>query len=1030
MSCGRAANPDDRYCSGCGKPLDAADREPRSARPVLDEVFVHFRAGEQRPATILMADLTGYSALGEGADPEWVYHLINEVFGELVDSLLLHGAHIDKYVGDEIMALFGVPMAQEKSTERAVRAALAIRQRLSKLNLEDRFGGVVLGLHIGINVGPVMVGPVGHRAHADYTVIGDAVNVAKRLEEEAPDGQIYVSQAVRDAVPDLFDLEDMGLLSLAGRRQQTHAFRLLGARRRVSSPALLVESGVPFIGREGELRDLIRYAKKTLTGGHACVCVAGPPGIGKSRLIAEWKLSQDACFSGATVFIKCFAFGEHFPLLPLVDAVTQLAGLRFEGWPPRVVGDVEKAVSDLPVGLPGRARLIELLRCAESPPEEVDQRWHDELCEALVELIEGMSSQHPLCLIIEDTHWMDEASRAVLGRLLSQRHQWPLLVLTSDRRALSEEADAGERPTGEWYASLVRLGPLHRPEMERLVQAWAVPALLPGETVRAICDRAQGHPYFARELVRGLRHTVLTADGSSADASLPNTLQDLFLSQLDILPLPVRHLVQAAAVVGEPVSFPLLQAAMGGEFPLTPSLFDEATRRGLLYAGPAPGQFTYAQRLLFEAAYTTIPPTQRQSLHCRIATHLVENLDNLGRAAIHSTAHHAYLGYKDARAVEFLLRSARQYRSQYANRQAIRDASRALELISSLPKPEELLDQRLEALLLLSQSYEVLGDLERAEGTLLEADALAEDSTNAELAAKIITSTATLHLMQGQWAEAEQEFSRSHTAWEALGNQPRVGHALLGIGMCARQSGDRERALRFFQQAAHCGREALWVKAAALNNAGMILLGEGRYEDAECLLAEGLLANEEEGDRRGLAHCKASLGELYLKQGRFGEARRWLQESIREAQNIDDAECCVLATGFLSRVFVAEGQVETAWETLRQCEDVIQTIHDPNARAVVILASLEAQRATGEWKRVLNEVMTLHLSQADGLESTADYLTNVVAETLVLGLDIALTYHQQEEIAQLADTLTRLHPSISDVHLNERVSYLQAARKK
>jgi len=177
--CGAAAPTAARFCSQCGARLDQPGDASPIARPNLDAVFAHLRSGEQRPATILMTDVSGYGSLGEDADPEWLYHLINEVFAELVECLVAHGAHIDKYVGDEIVALFGVPVAQERSVERAVRAALALRERMAELNCEGHFGTLPLGLHTGINVGRVMVGPVGHRPHADYTVIGDAVNLTK-----------------------------------------------------------------------------------------------------------------------------------------------------------------------------------------------------------------------------------------------------------------------------------------------------------------------------------------------------------------------------------------------------------------------------------------------------------------------------------------------------------------------------------------------------------------------------------------------------------------------------------------------------------------------------------------------------------------------------------------------------------------------------------------------------------------------------------------------------------------------------------
>ena len=891
--CGRPVPPEARFCGTCGASLVADTDGLRSSRAALDEVFAHLRSGEQRPATILMCDLAGYTTLGEQAEPESIFRLLNDVFEELGQCLVAHGAHLDKFVGDEIMALFGVPIAQENSAERAVRAALAMQDRLETLNQSGRFGGRHLAVHMGINVGPVMVGPLGHRANADYTAIGDAVNVAKRLEDQAPTGCIYVSRAVRDMVADRFRFEDVGHLAVQGRRQKVHAYRLVGARPATDLPSPAEGRDVPMIGHEEAMRQMAAYAGDVLHRRVcACVVVAGPAGIGKSRLVAEWQHSGAP--AGLVLLpIASHPFGDHFPLLPLVDLAAQLLSLRLEGWPPRVSGDVEHAVGESPVRGPAAEWLLALLRHLHTPVGEGGDDWREGIRGALRALLRARAAREAVCIVWEDFQWLDEASRTILGDLLPELRNRQILVLLNAR-------EPGEEwPAQALGARVVRMAPLPRPAMERLVQAWADPDVLPKDTVRAICDRAQGHPYFAREMVHGLRQS---ASGPAVDASLPHSLHELFLSQLDRLSLPLRRLVQAASVVGEPLSHSLLAAAMPAEIRLTPALLDEAERQNLLRQGTAAGQLLFSRRLLFESAYATIPPSQRQDLHARLASYLVERLEVLGEAAVHSASHHAYLGYRDERALDLLLRSARLYRTQYANRQAIQAASRANEVIASLPHPEAFLDQRLEALLLLAQSYEVIGDLGHAEGVLAEAEILAEDSPNRGMAAKIATASATLHLMQGHVPQANEGFERAHEAWKAVGDGSRAAHALLGMGMCSQMAGERARAFALFSQAAECGDEALWVKAAALNNAGVLLLEEGRYADAESYLVEGLRANEKDGDRRGIANSKASLGEVCYRLARLEDSRRWLEEALAEAGEIEDSQCADLATVFLARV--------------------------------------------------------------------------------------------------------------------------------
>ncbi len=1002
--CGAEAPEGARFCSQCGSRL-TADAAPAGSRPDLDTVFAHLRKGEQRPATILMTDVSGYTALGEQADPEWVYHLINEIFSELVECLIAHGAHIDKYMGDEVMALFGVPIAQERSVERAVRAALALRDRLEALNREGRFGSIGLGLHTGINVGPVMVGPVGHREHADYTVIGDAVNVTKRLEEEAPDGQIYVTRAVREAVAELFEFEPIGRLALAGRRQEIEAFRLLAPVE--TSPLAAPAAVVPLLGREDETRRIAAVGEKAAGGPQAAAYVVGPAGIGKSRLLDEWALS-DGARRFRIVRCACHVFGQHFPLLPLAQIAAQLVGLRIEGWPPRVAGDVSLALQRLSVQDSTREQLGRLLGVFGSRQGDGDEDWRQGLVSCFGEVLGHMIDERSLCLLLEDIQWLDEPSSAVLGDLLGEHTDWPVLVLVSSREPV-------DRPFPEALgAEIVGLTALPLAAMKRLVEAWAAPDLLPESTVQAICERAEGHPYFAHELVYALRRGVGPGVGS---VGLPHTLQELFLAQLDWLPLECRGLVQAASVLGEPLSAELLQAAMGPQTPLSAVLLGEATQTGLLRPASVPGQFVFGRRLLFEAAYATIPTSRRREVHSRIASHIIDQSDHLGPGAVHTAAYHAYLGFGDHRAIDLLLESARCYRLGYSNQQAIRDATRATELMSSLEKPEVFVEQRLEALWLLAQSYEVLGDLDRAEGVLAEAEILLDESGNREMVAQIALSSGTLHLMRGELGEAARHYQRARDEWEELGDSTRLAHSLLGMGLCASAGGDRDRAIALFREATKLPDTALWVRAAALNNAGVVLLSEGRYPGAESYLREGLEANQREGDRRGVAHSKASLGELYYRLAWIEEAARWLDEGLEEARQIEDAACVAVLSLVRARVHLSAGELELARGLMEDAP--LQAGSDPDTDALIALTQREIALVSGEPVAGLDETGT----SSETCRTSAVCL-NAEAETLCLTIEAALCSDQTAQVQEATDRLTERLASVTDRHLRRYAEWL------
>ncbi|HUS81179.1 MAG TPA: AAA family ATPase [Armatimonadota bacterium] len=972
--------------------------EAPNARASLEQMFAHLRSGEERPATILMSDVTGFSALSSNAEPEWVFNLINEVLAELVECLIGHGAHIDNYVGDEVVALFGVPRAQERSVERALLAALAMQDRMRALNDEGRFGQVELQIHTGINVGRVMVGPIGHGAHTDYTVIGDAVNLAKRLEDQAPPGETYVTRAVQEAVGEGFQFEEIG--PLPGVEREIEVLRLTGADQAKLSQRGILTKYLPGIARTEEMQRLTDHADSVRQGASKTVAVIGPPGIGKSHLINDWRSSASA--SGfQTVTTTCHACGAYFPLLPLADVIARLIGLQLRGWPPSVVGDGSAALSQTGISTDSAELLAQVLHLVARVPEHDLEDLPARLAEALAKLLSVLSADRPLCVIIEDINWLDDASEAVLKELVDAL-QGPVLLIVSARD-----------PKPGWLAEVdvpeIRLQRLPRQVMRQLVEDWAGSERLPRSTIEAICNRADGNPHFARELVRCLHGAP--GDWSDEGVGFPENLQELFLSQLDRLALPVRRVVQAASIVGEPLSLDILPAVLG-DTPLPDNTIHRVIREGLLQPGTAADQFVFGRRLLFDVAYNTIPPSQRRELHRRAADHLMARMDEDGEALVHAAAYHAYLGYSDAQAINLLLRSATVYKAQYSLRGSIQAALRAIELMASLQDAGSFLDSRLEALLLLAQCHQVSGNLDEAEASIAEAEVLAEECANAELRGKVLTASGTLSLMRGEPDSAESRYAGALAIWQSLDNPTRVAHMVVGIGLCASQRGDRGRAVELFAQAADTAGAADWIRAAAENNLGVMLIEEGRYEEAEPHLLRGLGANERDADRRGIAQSKCSLGELYYRLARLDEAQQALTEAAAEAEETEDALCLAQAQAWLMRVSSLREEVADLDYAGRElCEQV-----SPEVAAVTRIARADctfSRGEDGETRELLSELV------AEGAPAG-----NNGVELLTLGLEAALLRDDSETALQLAGMLRAALDKAVDRHLRAYAEWL------
>lgn len=672
------------------------------------------------------------------------------------------------------------------------------------------------------------------------------------------------------------------------------------------------------------------------------------------------------------------------------------------GWPPRIEQEYVDRIASLDAPEDAKQVARRLLETFSGQSDGDDGKWRDSLGPCLRAIISKAAQRQPLCLLLEDIQWLDEASAAVLTEALGQKDGWPVLILLASREPIDQEFPSALEPT------LLPLTALPAGIMRQLILSWAAPDLLPESTVEAICRRAEGHPYFARELVHSLRQT-------DASPELPHTLQELFMAQLDWLPLHLRRLVQAASVLGEPMTTGLLEAALGTETPLTGGLLAEAVRNGLLCTGHVPDRFILGRRLLFEAAYTTIPPTRKRDLHARIATRIIEQREALGELALHSTAHHAYLGFGDERAIELLLASARRYREEYSNRQAIQDASRAIELMNALPDPQAAANQRLEALWLLAQSYQVLGDTDQAGAVLAEAEMLSDSCTDRPMVAQIALASATLSFMERDIPEAERRFARARKTWEELGDATRVAHALLGMGMCAWPRADGGRALELYCGASSAPEVAMWVRAAALNNAGMVLLASGRYLAAEPFLAEGLATNESEGDRRGVAYSQTSLGELHYRLARSDEAAGWLYLAWEGARQIEDPQCMATAGLLRARVCILCGDIEAARQALAEAQTASGL--DPDLDALMALVETEL--------RCARDVTLPMVELPTNLEWPGTLVCrNLVAETTCLAAEALLRSGHSDQAAATLGQLAATADQVPDQHLRRFAIWL------
>jgi class 3 adenylate cyclase/tetratricopeptide (TPR) repeat protein len=913
---------------------------------------------ERRLVTVLYADLAGHTEVATRLDAEEWRAILDAYFSEMARPIARYGGTVEKFIGDAIFAVFGVPRAHEDDAERAVRAALEMQDTLTRMRpgLLRRLGSP-LEMRIGIATGEA-VAP--SDAREDRLVTGELTTLAERLQRHAPANGVILSERSFRILTSVVDAEPLGALVLKGFAVPQRGFVV----RRVA-PVMERARGLgvaaPLIGRERELADLERARGRLLGGQGQIVAVIGEAGLGKSRLVAELQARLGA--EATVLAARCQEFTQGVSF----GAVAQhlRASLRLEeGDPPEVVRlQVGAALTrTFGAGDPEmRAAVERLLGLAASalPPAEpglAGGEVRPELAGAMRRFWEGVATEAPVVLAVEDMHWIDAASAAVIGELLAVTERAPLMlvcVFRPERRSLAWDLKvAAERDYPHRYLE-VRLEPLSRAETERLAAALLASEGLPENRKVGVAHRAEGNPLYVEELVRSLH-----LDDATADVDLlPDTLHGLLQARLDALPRPTRRVAQAAAVIGRTFPEGLLKAAGGFDGDLGTHL-SLLQRAGFVFEEerrPEP-RFAFKHVLLRDAAYGTMLREERREAHRRLAEAL-EREPGAGHTpallAFHylqaehwekafeysagaADAAYALSALEDALGhVEVGLRIAREHPGRIRDqRQVLRCQQARGELLSYLGRYEEaerhyqdLLGQhpspgvRARTLRGLAHLHGYRGNLRDAQANLEEAVQLLQTAPDPAEEAQVAIRLARVLENRREYARALDSGDRARTLAEGhdldLEVREEIHRILAGIHF---YGGEAAQALTHAEAALSVAVQ-MSVPLSIVrdrNNLAALLLFFGRIHDARAEAEEALaVATRLESGVAQLV-VQSTLANILTVQGRTGEAAAILsssEEVLRRHTLSERYQAVVhLERGFLA---LAEGQWE---EAIRQLE--------------------------------------------------------------------------------------------------------------
>jgi class 3 adenylate cyclase/tetratricopeptide (TPR) repeat protein len=783
----------------------------------------------RKTVTVLFADVAGSTALGEALDPEAVRRVMERFFAEARSAIEHHGGTVEKFAGDAVMAVFGVPVVHEDDALRAVRAASEMRERLAALNAElGRERGVTLALRTGVNTGEVVAGdPSSGESYAT----GDAVNVAARLEQAATPGDILLGEATYRLVRDDVQAEAVAPLDLKGKAALVAAYRLELVE---GAPGVPGRFETPFIGRREEL-DQLRNTFERVVAERVplLVTVLGPAGIGKSRLVAE--LSTTVHERARVLAGRCLSYGE---------------GITF--WP---LQEILRSVPERPADLPD--------------PEQA--RSTEEIFWAYRKLFERLAAERPLVLILEDIHWAESTLLELLEHVVEWTRDVPLLLLCIARPDLLEE-----RPS--WPGERFELEPLGEGDVAALLSA--LTDGLAGDERTRIAAAADGNPLFAEQMA------ALTLEDDGGEAEVPVTIQALLGARIDRLDADERALFECATVVGKEFwRGALLELSSPGTE--VSAILQRLVRRRLITpersSFPGEDAFHFAHVLVRDAGYAGIPKGRRADLHEHFADWLERSASPHGEiVGYHLEQAYGYLGELgplDDHGRELGVRAAARLSSAGERAFARGDVPAAANMlrraVGMLPDDDPT---RLALLPALGEAMMGIGEFAWAETFLDEAIGTAEAVGEGGLAtsARLLRLRVRSHSVDPEdWTgQVVAEADRSLPLLEAAGDDVELARALRMLAWAhgtACRYGEAAAAAQRAMEHASLGEDRRQLQHAASQYAIAALHGPTPVPEAiercETIVGEAV------EDRRTQGLVMSELSLLRAMRGEFGAAR-------------------------------------------------------------------------------------------------------------------------------------------------------------
>jgi class 3 adenylate cyclase len=891
--------------------------------------------GERRQVTVVFADISGFTALSERLDAEDVASLVNDCLKELALAVYQYEGMVDKFIGDCVMAVFGAPVALEDDAERALRATISMRENLQRFNRRwiEKLGQP-LEVHIGVNTGMVIAGNVGSDLRMSYTVMGDTVNVAARLEDAAKAGQVLVSRHTYRLTRGAFAFQEMDPIKVKGKRDPLTVYELGHAKLQPDKSRGVEGLSSPLVGRDVERQALVGCLEELQAGRGRIAAILGEAGIGKSRLLAEIRQGEGKDLTWLEG--RSYAFSRSLSYGAFLDLLRRYAGIAAEDAEAEAAASLAARLNDiLPGDLEVHAVLAQLLSMRLDSKETAavgvvtGEAFRNRLSAVLGRLLLALSKQKPVVVVLEDFHWVDHSSLELLGHLLRLIAQAPIafILLSRPKREAPENwehlgpALEGYRP----YLLEIPLKPLSSESSGALVRGLLDGNMLPRRLAEVVLNKSEGNPFFVEEVLRSLieRGVLAREDGVwkvtdlAENIQVPDSLQGVLLSRLDRLPEETKRIIQKAAVIGRVFLFRVLEHMAREETSLESqmTLLEEAALVRERARVPEI-EYVFRHALTQEVAYQTLLAPSRRLLHKKVG----EAMESIFTGPIDQhralLAYHFFKGEDWDRAFKYSVGEADAAVRLYAYAEAREHYHRALGSLKHLPDTVSNRQEQVDTSVRLVSVSLQSEPPEKNLAILTEAENMASLLADRARIARVQLWAGRVHYVAGRLREAISYFQKVLAAAPELGDPELmalpgavIGRVLVLQGQFAKAHQLLEKVVPLLD-ATENRHELLFARL--YRGASRACLGDYAAGSAELDQVLTMAQASRNPNAETMAHT--ALAMIRVLAGRYQEAMGAAEAALAVAEKSGDAMFCYSSHSFMAWALTGLGEHQRALE--------------------------------------------------------------------------------------------------------------------